>query len=140
MVCCCYPCCLKARKPLPAGHDAVGPADDGWGPYKCILAVRDNGRELIPGKLCTSKNVATYPYGGNEHETRDYKVVRGTILPKGTMPAREDAVGFQTSCPGTPWYGEHYIGFTYAKSCGNNWHPGKVKDGVLYFGVGGTEW
>lgn len=56
------------------------------------------------------------------------------------MPAREDAVGFQTSCPNTPWYGEHYIGFTYAKSCGNNWHSGKVKDGVLYFGVGGTEW
>ena len=83
MVCCCYPCCLKARKPLPAGHDAIGPADDGWGPYKPILAVRDNGRELIPGKLCTSKNVATYPYGGKEHSTQYYKIVRGTILAKG---------------------------------------------------------
>jgi len=83
MVCCCYPCCLKKRKPLPAGHDAVGPADDGWGPYKCILAVRDGGRELIPGKLCTSKNIAAYPYGGKEHTTTDYKIVRGTVLAKG---------------------------------------------------------
>jgi hypothetical protein len=82
MVCCCYPCCLKKRKPLPAGHDAVGPADDGRGPYKCILAVND-GRELIPGKLCTSKDVATYPYGGKEHETHNYKIVRGTVLAKG---------------------------------------------------------
>jgi len=79
----CYTYYLKRRKPLPAGHDAVGPADDGWGPYKCILAVRDGGRELIPGKLCTSKNIAAYPYGGKEHTTTDYKIVRGTVLAKG---------------------------------------------------------
>ena len=83
MVCCCYPCCLKKRKPLPAGHDAVGPADDGLGPYKCILAVRDGGRELIPGKLCTSKNVAYYSYGLRYIEATDYKIVRGTVLAKG---------------------------------------------------------
>ena len=83
MVCCCYPCCLKKRKPLPAGHDAVGPADDGWGPYKCILAVRDGGRELIPGKLATSKNMAFFSYGGKEHQTGDYKIVKGTVLAKG---------------------------------------------------------
>jgi hypothetical protein len=99
MVFCCYTCCLKKRKPLPAGHDAVGPADDGWGPYQCILALRDSGselipNELIPGKLCTSKNVATYPYGGKEHKTHEYKIVKGTVLAKGQMPSETDAVGF----------------------------------------------
>ena len=79
---------------MPAGSDALAPADDGWGPYKCILAVRDNGRELIPGKYCTSKNMAFFSMGGKEHGTNNYKFVRGTILAKGEMPSEADAVGF----------------------------------------------
>ena len=79
---------------LPAGSDAIGPANDGWGPYKCILAVRDNGKELIPGKLATSKNQAFFSYGGREHPTKDYKIVTGTIMAKGDKPNESDAVGF----------------------------------------------
>ena len=75
------------------------------------------------------------------NESRNYKIVRGTILEKGFMPSREDAVGYQTHCPNTPWYGEHYIGITKIRTYfGNTWGPGKVKDGILYFGYGGTEW
>ena len=51
-------CPCKPRTKLTAGSDAIAPADNGWGPYKCILAVK--GEELIPGKLATSKNVAFY--------------------------------------------------------------------------------
>jgi hypothetical protein len=68
---------------LPSGSEAIAPADDGWGPYKPILAIFDNGRELIPGKLCTSKNKAFYSKGGREHECHNYKVVRGTIMARG---------------------------------------------------------
>ena len=59
-----YWCPCLRRTPLPSGSDAIAPADDGWGPYKCILAVRDNGRELIPGKLASSKNQAFYSSDG----------------------------------------------------------------------------
>jgi hypothetical protein len=45
--------------------------------------VKDNGKELIPGKLATSKNMAFYSWGGGEHQTKDYKVVNGTIMAKG---------------------------------------------------------
>jgi hypothetical protein len=40
---------------LAAGSEAIAPANDGWGPYKPILAIFDDGKEMIPGKLCTSK-------------------------------------------------------------------------------------
>ena len=60
-----YHFCLKERKTLPEGHEAYGPADDGQGPYKCILAIKENGKELIPGKLSHHK-VATYTYHGRE--------------------------------------------------------------------------
>ena len=79
---------------LPAGSDAIAPANDGWGPYKPILAIFDDGRELIPGKLCTSKNRAYYSKGGGEHECHEYKVVRGTIMAEGEMPPNSSAVGF----------------------------------------------
>ena len=88
---CCWP---KHHAPLPAGSDAIAPANDGWGPYKPILAIFDNGRELIPGKLCTSKNRAFYSKGGGEHECHSYKVVRGTIMAEGQMPPNSSAVGF----------------------------------------------
>lgn len=122
---------------LPPGLEAIAPATDGWGPYKCILAKRDNGRELIPGKLAMSKNMAFFSYGGKEHQTDDYLVVEGTMLDKDQQPSDSDAVGFQTHCPNTPWYGEHFIGI--AKVNDNAWGPGKVKDGVLYYGYGGRE-
>jgi hypothetical protein len=53
------------------------------------------------------------------------------------MPSEENAVGFQTHCPNTPWYGKHYIGI--AKVSLTVWGPGKVKDGTLYYGYGGRE-
>ena len=55
---------------------------------------RDNGKELIPGKLATSINQAFFSYGGIEHPTKDYKVVSGTIMAKGEEPDESDAVGF----------------------------------------------
>ena len=68
VLCICFCSCpCIPRSKLPAGSEAVAPADDGWGPYKCILAVRDGGRELIPGKLATARNVAFYSCGGKEH-------------------------------------------------------------------------
>lgn len=76
-----FPC--VTRKELPAGSDAIAPANNGYGPYKCILAIRDNGREKIPGKLSRSGNQALFTMGGKEHKTNDYRVVRGTILAKG---------------------------------------------------------
>jgi hypothetical protein len=91
---CFYRCCCRERTALPAGSEAIAPADDGWGPYKPILAITNHANELIPGKFCTSKNMAFYSYGGKEHETRNYKMVRGTILEKGVIPPQVDAVGF----------------------------------------------
>ena len=79
---------------LKTGSEAIGPANDGWGPYKCILAVRDNGKELIPGKLATARNQAFFSMGGREHSVSEYKVVTGTIMAKGEEPHEADAVGF----------------------------------------------
>lgn len=89
----CWCPCIP-RKALPAGSDAIAPANDGWGPYKCILAIRDNGQEKIPGKLATSKNMAFFSMGGKEHHCNDYRIVKGTILAKGELPDEADAVGF----------------------------------------------
>ena len=52
--------------------NAVGPANDGWGPYQPILAItgdsRDGHIEAIPGKLALSinygRNFAYYTKGG----------------------------------------------------------------------------
>jgi hypothetical protein len=83
---------------LPTGSEAIAPADDGWGPYKPILAVK--GDELIPGLLATGKNIAAYLEHGKGVETHNYKVVMGTILAKGVMPSEADAVGFVTNSQG----------------------------------------
>ena len=121
--------------------DAVAQADDGYGPYLPILAVTgkedENGPELIPGKYCTVQKRAFWSSGGREHEADEWKVVKGKLYPAGTRPKKSDAVGFQTHCPKTPWYGAHYIGICKIKE--TVWGPGKVKDGVLYYGYGGTE-
>ena len=56
--------------------------------------------------------MAFFSWGGGEHKTDNYFVVEGTILDKGQQPSESDAVGFQTQCPNSPWYGKHYIGIT----------------------------
>jgi hypothetical protein len=64
-------------------------------------------------------------------------MVEGQILPSGMQAKEIDAVGFQTHCPGTPYYGKHHIGIanhTQTVQC-----PGKVKDGIMYYGYGGKE-
>ena len=43
------------------------------------------------------------------------------------MPTDNDAVGFQTH---VPKYGKHFLGITLT-------HIGKVKDGLMYYGVCG---
>jgi hypothetical protein len=53
------------------------------------------------------------------------------------MPDKVHAVGYQTHCPGTPWYGEHFIGICNHSETVQV--PGKVKDGLLCYGYGGKE-
>jgi hypothetical protein len=92
--------------------------------------VRDNGKELIPGKLATARNRAFFSAEGKEHETHNYKMVTGTIMAKNEEPDEADAVGFSAE-------GKYYIGISDGSSHVST--PGKVKDGTLYYGKSGKE-
>jgi hypothetical protein len=63
--------------------EAIGQADDGWGPYTPILAFTGKPNELIPGKYCQSKGLAFYSVGGKELPVEKFKHVQGHLLPDG---------------------------------------------------------
>lgn len=112
--------------------------DNWWGPYKPILAVtgrKFNGKpELIPGRLCAGE--ATYPVDGVEFAATDHRRVYGELYKRGEAPKASDQVGLEISddqASASPLF----IGVV--KVPDGMHYPGKVKDGICYYGYGGRE-
>ncbi|XP_074646735.1 uncharacterized protein LOC141902760 [Tubulanus polymorphus] len=61
------------RGDFPRGPLASGYQHDGSGLYYSVVA--DTSYGTIPGKICASSRLCSYPYGGKEHTTDNFSYV-----------------------------------------------------------------
>jgi hypothetical protein len=109
-----------------AAHGYQIESGDLNGDYWCAIANTENG--TIPGKSSNGK--CWYPYGGQEIESTDFKIVDGPVIFT-EDPNEVKPLGKQTDGAGT----------LYCVVVETEWGkiPGKAKRGTAWYSYGGEE-